>query len=297
MADKALILIVEDIVLNSHIIEWSINKRYDTICVQSGEECLALIEGGTIPDLILLDITMPGIGGHETCRRLKANEKTSDIPVIFITAASEHEDETFGFELGAVDYITKPVKPAILCARVNTHITMKQQRDQLNHLAFHDQLTGLSNRHYFLSAAKYKVDQALRDESKLWLLMIDIDKFKNINDTHGHAIGDLILQEVATSLNQANRSNDLVSRFGGEEFVIIFDSCKKEDALTKAEKLRSNIEKLKPDDIFVSISIGMACLSSEYDNIEKLLKSADDALYEAKRNGRNRIELGIMSDK
>lgn len=134
--------------------------------------------------------------------------------------------------------------------------------------------------------------QALRDESELWLLMIDIDKFKNINDTYGHAIGDLILVEVAKALETSHRSNDLVSRFGGEEFVVIFDTCGKENALKKAEKLRLNIEKLAPNDIVVTISIGLASLSDENNTVLKLLKSADDALYCAKENGRNRIELG-----
>ena len=292
MTEKALILIVDDIAINLKIIEWSIKKDYATICVETGEACLEQLKKDPLPDLILLDVAMPGIDGHETCRRLKSDKRTADIPVIFITGLTEGEDETFGFELGAVDYITKPIHPAILTARVNTHITMKLQRDQLNHLAFHDQLTGLYNRHYFLETAEDKVKQALRDESELWLLMIDIDKFKNINDTYGHAIGDLILVEVAKALETSHRSNDLVSRFGGEEFVVIFDTCGKENALKKAEKLRSNIEKLAPNDIVVTISIGLACLSATNKNVLNLLKSADDALYCAKENGRNRIELG-----
>jgi diguanylate cyclase (GGDEF)-like protein len=292
MSKKPLVLIVEDITVNSQIIKWCISSEYDSLCVESGEECLEIIKNGPLPDLILLDVTMPGIGGHETCRRLKKNEKSIDIPIIFITALTEGGDEKLGFDLGAVDYIAKPVNPAIVKARIHTHITMKLQRDQLNHIAFHDQLTGLYNRYYLLETAEDKVSEVLRSKSGLWLLMIDIDNFKKINDMHGHAIGDLILQKVAHTLQSELRSHDLVSRFGGEEFIILFSPCNKKDALIKSKKLIKQIEALKPNDITVTISIGLSkLLLDNNDNLTSLLKRADDALYIAKENGRNRVEI------
>lgn len=292
MDNKPLVLIVEDIAVNSQIIKWCIGKEYDSLWVKSGEECLDLIKKGPLPDLILLDVTMPGIGGHETCRRLKKNQKSIDIPIIFITSLAEGEDEKLGFELGAVDYITKPVNPVIVKARIQTHITMKLQRDQLNHLAFHDQLTGLYNRHYLLEVAEDGVRKALRNKTKFWLLMIDIDNFKKINDTHGHAVGDLILQEVASALQTGLRSYDMVSRFGGEEFIILFSACSKNATIKKADKLLKKIEALKINDITVTISIGIASLLLDNkDDLISLLKRSDDALYLAKANGRNRLEI------
>lgn len=293
MGSKPLVLIVEDIAVNSQIIKWCIHDKFDSLCVESGEECLELINNGTLPDLILLDVTMPGIGGHETCRRLKKEKKSADIPIIFITALAECGDEKLGFDLGAVDYITKPVNPAIVRARIQTHITMKLQRDELNRLAFYDQLTGLYNRHWLLEVANDKVNESLRNITELWLLMIDIDNFKSINDTHGHAVGDLILQKVANNLKSGIRSHDTVSRFGGEEFIVLFSHCNKINTLKKANKLIKKIEALKPNGIVVTISIGISSLLLDDDNDDliSLLKRSDDALYQAKNNGRNRLEI------
>lgn len=293
MGSKPLVLIVEDNVFYSKIIKWSIHDKFDSLYTESGEECLELINNGTLPDIILLDVTMPGISGHETCRRLKKEKKSADIPIIFITALDECGDEKLGFDLGAVDYITKPVNPAIVRARIDTHITMKLQRDELNRLAFYDQLTGVYNRHWLLEVANDKVNESLRNITELWLLMIDIDNFKSINDTHGHAVGDLILQKIANNLKTDLRSHDTVSRFGGEEFIVLFSHCNKINTLKKANKLIKNIEALKPNGIVVTISIGVSSLLLDDDNDDliSLLKRADDALYQAKNNGRNRLEI------
>jgi diguanylate cyclase (GGDEF)-like protein len=234
---------------------------------------------------------MPGMDGSEVCKRLKSSIKAADIPIIFVTALQGDADEEKGLMLGAVDYITKPIRKAIVIARVKTHVTLKLQRDKLNKMAFFDQLTGLYNRHYLIDIATKKVDRALRHQYDLWVLMVDIDHFKKINDTYGHPMGDEVLKKVAEVLALENRSEDIVARFGGEEFVIIFDPCNKIDALIKAERILKKIELLKPNNITVTVSIGMAKLVNKDANFERLLKRADEALYHAKENGRNRIEI------
>jgi PleD family two-component response regulator len=198
--------------------------------------CLKLAGFETKPDLILLDIEMPDMDGFETCQHLKSNKNTAAIPVIFVTAKNSVEDEEKGLQLGAVDYITKLIHPGIVFARVKTHITLKQQRDQLHILAMRDQLTGLYNRQYLMEVANLKVLHAKRHTQALSLLMIDIDHFKAINDNYGHPEGDFILQEVANTIKEQYRSEDIVARLGGEEFVVLLDYCNLASAQIKAEK-------------------------------------------------------------
>lgn len=289
MSDKALVLIVDDSPTNLQVLAACVKSDHRVKVSTNGEQCLQIAQAKPHPDLILLDVEMPGMNGYEVCKRLKASPKTADIPIIFVTGLMGDEDEEKGLALGAVDYITKPIRPAIVIARVKTHVTLKLQRDKLNKMAFFDQLTGLYNRHYLIDVATKKVARALRHRYDLWVLMIDIDHFKSINDTYGHPMGDAILKLVAEVLELDNRSEDIAARFGGEEFVMIFDPCNAQDALMKAERIRHKIEELKPHDIKVTISIGLAKLIDEDVTFERLLKRADDALYTAKETGRNKV--------
>ena len=292
MSKNELVLIVDDSPTNLKILASCIKDQYQLKVAINGEQCLQIALQPPQPDLILLDVEMPGMNGYEVCESLKSSPVTAAIPVIFVTGLQGDEDEEKGLSIGAVDYITKPVRPAIVVARVKTHITIKLQQDKLNKMAFNDQLTGLCNRHYLMDVANQKVARALRHHYTLWVLMIDIDYFKSINDNYGHAVGDLVLQAIAKSLKEDNRDEDIAARLGGEEFVIVFDPCEDEDAFNKAVRILDKIESLKPNNITVTISIGMAKVSEQDDNFESLLKRADDALYKAKENGRNRIEMG-----
>jgi len=287
MIDKPLILIVDDEAANIQVLAACLNDDYRIKVAMSGAQCLQLLLEDEKPDLILLDIEMPGMNGYEVCEQLKSNELKDDIPVIFVTAKDNESDEEKGFNLGAVDYITKPVIPSIVKARVNTHVTLKQQRDLLENMAMKDQLTGLYNRRYLFDVSTHKIKRALRHNKNLSLLMMDIDYFKNINDTHGHAVGDEILKAISSVLEERNRQEDLVARFGGEEFVIILEYCSLDDAKLKAEEIRGKVEGLNPLGIPISISIGVAQLSDKGEDFTGLLKRADDALYIAKDNGRN----------
>lgn len=291
MSDKALVLIVDDSPTNLQVLAACVKGEHRVKVSTSGEQCLQIAKAKPQPDLILLDVEMPGMNGYEVCKHLKSQPETCDIPIIFVTGLEGDKDEEKGLALGAVDYIIKPIRPAIVIARVKTHVTLKLQRDKLNKMAFFDQLTGLYNRHYLIEMATKKVSRALRHNYDLWVLMIDIDHFKHINDNYGHPMGDQILKQVAEVLILDNRNEDIVARFGGEEFIMIFDSCNKSNALLKSERVRSKVEALKPFNISVAVSIGMAKLSAEDANFEHLLKRADDALYRAKENGRNRVEV------
>lgn len=289
MVDLPTILIADDIALNIQILANCLKDDYRLKIATGGKQCLKIAQEEPYPDLILLDIEMPDIDGYEVCRRLKNNLSTTDIPIIFVTAKQELEAEEHGLTLGAVDYITKPIHPAIVRARIHTHITLKIQSDKLRAMALYDQLTGLYNRHYLLDISQNKIARSIRYQQPLTLLMIDIDHFKRVNDEFGHPAGDTILKEVAKSLQLSSRKEDVIARWGGEEMVVFLDNCDLGNAMKKADQLRHNIEQLMPLEIKITISIGVGLLGEGETDISKMLKRADLALYNAKDNGRNQV--------
>lgn len=302
MNEKSTILIVDDEPVNIQILAACLKDNYHIKVAKSGVQCIEMIRSGLNPDLILLDIDMPGLDGYQVCYTLKSAMSTRTIPIIFVTAMDEIHHEEKGLEAGAVDYITKPISPAIVAARVKAHITLKLQRDKLENMAMHDQLTGLYNRHFLLENVSHKVSKSLRHKFKLSVLMMDIDHFKAINDKHGHAVGDQVLKAVAERLSNEKRNEDICARFGGEEFVLLLDHCDITQAKIKAEKLRQSIESLMPEGLRVTMSIGVAQLNAEEKDFTDPLKRADDALYRAKEKGRNcvvvcELEQGPHSSK
>lgn len=289
------VLLVDDSPSNIRVMAAVLQERYRVKTATSGQQCLDMALKHK-PDLILLDIEMPGISGYETCRELKDMSETRDIPIIFVTGRDNIEDEELGLRIGAVDYITKPIRPVILSARVDTHVTLKRQQDRLLQLAMHDQLTGLYNRHYMLEMVEQRIARARRHNTPLTTLIIDLDHFKKINDTHGHIAGDQILEQVSALLQRQCRTEDTIARFGGEEFIVLMEPCSLNQAHYKAEVMRHQISELMPSSIPVTVSIGAAELSDHDENFNDLLKRADDALYRAKENGRNCTELAHPED-
>lgn len=289
MKSKAVVLIVDDVPTNVQALALLLKEEYVIKVATSGERALELANQDPIPDLILLDVQMPDINGYDVFKLLKENSITAEIPVIFVTGKDAVEDEEYGLELGAVDYIAKPIRPSIVKARVKTHITLKQQHDQLVGMATHDQLTGLYNRHYLNDTLSKKVAHAKRHSEPLSVIIVDIDHFKSVNDTFGHLMGDLILKAVANAMEGNARKEDITARFGGEEFIVLLDNCTAHDAQVKAEHLRSQIEALNPEGIAVTASFGVAQLQQDTQRCEDLLKNADTALYIAKEEGRNRV--------
>jgi PleD family two-component response regulator len=224
--NKATVLIVDDAPYNVQALAILLKDDYKIMVATDGARCIELATGDNPPDLILLDIEMPDINGYEVCRRLKSLEFTKHIPIIFITGKDGTSDEEFGFNLGAVDYITKPVQPSIVKVRVKTQITIKQQNDLLKRMALYDQLTNLYNRHYLMELFPKRISESLRHAQALSLIMVDIDHFKEVNDNHGHDVGDLVLQAISKEISSNLRSEDIAARFGGEEFIVILSQCK-----------------------------------------------------------------------
>jgi diguanylate cyclase (GGDEF)-like protein len=289
MIEKALILIVDDVPSNVQMLANLLKDDYQVKVAVDGKRAVELAISSPKPDLILLDVEMPNMDGYEVCSVLKENQNSVDIPIIFVTGHDSIAEEEKGFALGARDYITKPFRPAIVKARVNTQIELKQQRDELIRLAMHDQLTGLYNRHYLTDEGGRKFARAKRREEPLCAILIDIDHFKAVNDVHGHLMGDKILQAIAKELEFGNREEDFTARYGGEEFIILLENCNLEFALKKAEMIRNQIEKAKPEGLQVTASFGVSSLGVNITQFETLLKRADDALYEAKESGRNKV--------
>jgi len=291
MKNKATILIVDDIASNIQILATILNNEYQLKVATDGQRALELAIQEPLPDLILLDIEMPSMNGYEVLQRLRDIKEARDIPVIFVTANTTTENEEKGLILGAVDYITKPVKPVIVKARVNTQIVLKKQKDELIYIAFHDKLTGLYNRYYLMKAGESKFSRATRHNEKLSVIIGDIDNFKSVNDTYGHIYGDKVLKEIGALLNQNNRKEDFIARYGGEEFIIILEHCNASSAKEKAEKIREAISKLDIDGISVSASFGVAQIDTKNKSFDSLIKDADEALYIAKDSGRNKVVL------
>jgi len=301
MQSRANILIVDDTETNIDILVELLSDSYEIAVALDGESALEILEEQEI-DLILLDIMMPEIDGYEVCRRVKQNEKTNDIPIIFITAKMDEESIEKAYEAGGIDYITKPFKPKELFARIKTQLQLraliqelKSSKNALRRLAETDPMTNLSNRRYFNHAAKSLMELAKRDKTELTVVMLDIDKFKEVNDNYGHDIGDDVIIAIANNLLEMTRKSDLACRFGGEEFILLLPETSLDGAMIIAEKIRKKIESFSLSlegnkSVNVTVSLGVSQVDIENDpNIESVIKRADIALYKAKENGRNRV--------
>ncbi|MBN8442166.1 MAG: diguanylate cyclase [Thauera sp.] len=302
LPERPRLLVVDDQPINIHALYEIFHEAHEVYAATSGQEALDFCRA-TPPDMILLDVMMPGMDGHEVCRRLKADRDTADIPVIFVTAQSDPADETRALEAGGVDFITKPANPAVVRARVKTHLTLRAQNELLRQLAFIDGLTGLANRRRFDEALQSEWRHCWRREAPLTLLMIDIDYFKRFNDRYGHQAGDACLQDVAATLKAAfGRPHDLVARYGGEEFVCLLPETDLAAGEAKAQVLLADVEHLAipndaaPAPAVVTISIGLAtAVPGERTDPRTVMALADQALYEAKHAGRNCLRTAVVS--
>lgn len=294
------VLIVDDSPENIAFIKEALRDQYAVSVALDGATALDIAASESDrPDLILLDIMMPGMNGYQVCQHLKSNEKTQDIPVVFVTAMHEIDDEEKGLRLGAIDYITKPIRPSILCARVRNHMELKQHRDLLEKMAAVDGLTGVANRRRFEETLDSEWKRSIRSNIPLAMLMIDIDFFKNFNDHYGHGAGDKCIKEIAATIaTSTHREGDLTARYGGEEFVVLLPETDRDGVVSVAETIRTNIEALNIPHAFsqcsknVTVSIGAGAMVPRADTSpEALVKAVDEQLYRAKRNGRNRIQI------
>ncbi|ALG67935.1 diguanylate cyclase [Beggiatoa leptomitoformis] len=300
------ILIIDDTLPNLRLLSNMLTEQgYKVRGVTNGNSALIAIHL-SLPDLVLLDINIPDINGYEVCERLKADEKTRDIPVIFISAMHDILDKVKAFSIGGVDYITKPFHVDEVLARVRTHLTIRhlQKRlelanQELYRQATLDGLTQIANRRRFDSYLEQMWQQMMNLQKPIALILADIDYFKTYNDTYGHLMGDECLKKVAKTIEGAtHRATDLAARYGGEEFAVILPETDITDALQVAETIQDNIKLLAIPHTqstvshLLTLSIGVTCMipSTTNNNVAiQLIRQADALLYQAKSSGRNRI--------
>lgn len=294
------LLLVDDQSIHIQLLHELFRDECHIFIATSGQRALDICRDHP-PDLILLDVEMPGMDGFEVCRRLMADPATRNIPVIFLTAHNDAQQETQGLELGAVDFIAKPINPAVVRARVRTHLTLKRQSDSMRRLAFLDGLTGVYNRRYFDQQFAIEAGRSLRSGAPLALVLIDIDCFKPYNDRYGHQAGDDCLRLVARCLKASfKRPADLFARYGGEEFVGVLPDTGLEAALALAGQMERSVRALElPHEASlvasqVTISAGVSAWEGERSgDAQALLEVADAWLYRAKHSGRGQVCGGL----
>lgn len=290
---SAKILVVDDQVINIQAVNALLSDDYAVLVATNGEDTLKVAEQ-QLPDLILMDVVMPGISGKETCMLLKANELTADIPVIFITTVSGEKDENECWESGGVDFIAKPFNPYTLKNRVRSHLELKIQKDILLTLAYSDGLTGVCNRRYFDEHYEKLRKLSFRQDLPLSMLLIDIDYFKNFNDSYGHVAADDALRSVSKAISKSlERPSDFAARYGGEEFVVLLPDTDLGGAEYVIKKIMKAIDDLKTPNTssefgFLSISAGVISLNGADVLKLDMLELVDSCLYKAKEGGRNR---------
>ena len=296
LARNGRILVVDDAMENVQILHQALRDEHEVLFALSGEKAIEVALAQQ-PDLILLDAVMPGMDGYAVCAALEASPRLQDIPVIFVTALSQPEDETRALEAGAVDFISKPFNVAVVRARVRSQLTIKRQADAMRELSLTDGLTGVANRRHFNDRLESEWRRCARANLPLSLIMIDIDHFKLYNDRYGHQAGDLCLQEVSAAMKRcAARPQDLLARYGGEEFILLLPQEGPEGAEAVAQRIQDEVRKLavrheaSPTAPIVTVSMGLATAMPplERQNANALIRSADANLYQAKQGGRNR---------
>jgi two-component system, cell cycle response regulator len=253
-------------------------------------------------ELIIINLDMDNVDGLRLCSQLKSLERTRQTPILIVVAPDDHQRLLRALDMGVNDYLIRPIDRQELLARANTQIKRCRYTDQLRshvqatmELAVTDPLTGLYNRRYMETQTTALVEHAINRGKSLSLLALDVDHFKTVNDENGHAVGDRVLQELASRLKQSIRNIDMICRIGGEEFVIVLPGTNAEVATKIADRMRRNISG-KPFNVgartgplTVTVSIGVAAVEGSSDTMDAIMKRADEALYSAKRQGRNRV--------
>jgi two-component system, cell cycle response regulator len=270
-----------------------------------GEDALGLCREQQ-PDVVLLDVEMPGMSGWDVLAAMKADPGLSDVPVVFLTGRSDTADMVDGLRLGAHDYLRKPCEPTELLARVQAAARVKRLQDELRQrneeldlISRTDALTGLRNRRHVEEYLTRLVSLARRNVEPIAVLIIDIDHFKSVNDGHGHDAGDAVLRQVAGRMVDSVRLEDMVGRWGGEEFLVVLPNTPAQGAAELAERLRQVVagEPCRlPDGGAVPVTISLGCAASVVDDAATLVRSADAAMYEAKESGRNRVVVAASDE-
>ncbi len=301
-ATGASILVVDDSPHASRMVATALQEDGHTVTIcATGKDALARVESDSF-DVVIVSLLLRDEDGLRLCSALRAGGKSRHMPILAIVDEDDAERIAKALEIGANDCVLTPVDKAELLARTRTQVRMRRYQENLRtsyetslSMALTDELTGIYNRHYLMAHLSTLVAQTGSSGKPLALMMVDVDLFKEINDSHGHDVGDAVLREIATRLMSNLRSFDTVARFGGDEFVVVMPSCTKDEAIAAGERLRAKVSDQPitldqpPHALNISISIGIAQWQGDGDSDAALLKRADDALYEAKRSGRNKV--------
>jgi diguanylate cyclase (GGDEF)-like protein len=310
---KARVLLVEDEPLQAKMTKELLEKAgYEVLLANDGISAIRAVKTGN-PDIILMDIVLPGLNGFEICRWLKQDDSAKGIPIIMLTARTELGGKVSALQIGADDYLPKPYDALELNARIYASLRTKLFQDELRmknrqleellgkveYMAITDALTGLYNRRRFYDFLAKEFKRSKRYSTALSLAILDVDYFKKVNDTFGHQTGDKVLKEISDILLKSIREIDTAARYGGEEFVVILPNTGKEGAIIVAERIRGCVEKHEFTGIsgMITISAGISSLPDDLiGSEEEMLKCADIALYSAKSGGRNRTESAEGAD-
>jgi two-component system cell cycle response regulator len=298
------ILVAEDDPVSRRVLEAFLVKwGFQVVIAMDGLDALRILESAAAPPLAILDWMMPGLEGPQVCQRVRAHPERPYVYILLLSARSQRDDLLHGLESGADDYLTKPFDAPELRARLHVgrrildlQNNLISAREELRFRATHDELTGLSNRRVVLEAIDREYARRRREGGNLGIILIDLDHFKNVNDTYGHLAGDAVLKEAARRMTASVRPYDTVGRYGGEEFLVVAPSCNSSGAVKLAERIRESIQALPMPSVAGPVSITASCgvaVSNTAKPLDpqELLRSADEALYRAKENGRNRSEF------
>ncbi len=295
------ILVVDDSPANTQLLAQALVEEYEVLIANSGKDALAMIQQVPLPDLILLDLSMPEMSGYEVCKQIQLDKRTMSIPVVFLTTLSDTENEAYGSRSGAVDFISKPFDLPDVAEKIRNHLALKHYREILSDTADTDALTQIPNRRRFEEMLAIEVRKARRNHTPLSVVSIDIDYFKQYNDTYGHFEGDDCLRAIANTLKKTlKRAGDLVARWEGAEFICLLPDTNLKGATHVAENMRKAVLNLRiphhsaPIEKVVTLSLGVTSelstdKNSSRDSFENLLNHAWDALEKSKEAGRNHV--------
>jgi two-component system, cell cycle response regulator len=294
------ILVAEDsLVIRVSLRRQLVAQGYDVIEAEDGEQALTACREGR-PDMLLLDVEMPKLDGHGVLAAIKRDGDLQDTPVVFLTARDRAEDVVEALRLGAHDYLRKPFEPSELMARVSAALRLKSVQDELRRrnteletMSRTDALTGLFNRRHMEDLLKEQSSSSRRHGHSLGLILMDIDRFKHINDSEGHAAGDAVLRAIPARLSGGLRTEDALARWGGEEFIGLLPHTDLEGTSAVAERLRVSVASAEISisaNQSLAVTLSLGCAAAVGEDAEALVRRADDCLYAAKRAGRNRVE-------
>jgi len=296
MRDRAKILIADDeSAIRDALKAILLSAEYNVVEARDGKEAIEAFKRES-PDLVILDVSMPRFSGFKVLDKIKKYMKERYIPILFLTVSGKTDHKLTALRSGACDYLTKPISPEELLARIGNFLEIKREHDQLKKAALHDWMTGAINKKHFIKMAKDEMVKAVRNKTPLSIIFMDIDHFKAVNDTLGHMTGDYIIIEFASRVKKNIRNIDLFSRFGGDEFMVMLPHKALKEAGIVAKRIRDSVRQRpfvhERRKIRVTVSQGIVELPAKKNiSVNRFIKLADEALYKAKARGGDAVSL------